>query len=328
MISLIFVFLSLFSLPSAHAQPELIRLGYVQCQACHTSSYGSNLLNGYGKNVRTTLSAFQRENETESTTQSWINASAFFRYLWIDSKSYKDQFLMQSDVGARADLKKGIGVEVMAGLVPNQVSSQTNAPDGVLGKHFVLRRAIADHQLTDHSKVVAGRDFFARSINQSNHTSYLRSETRQGVTDTPSQVRYETYDEKTIQHIGLFGPSGEENREAREYGAFYRYEREFAPQLAAGSLLTYGATSAIRRISSELFFRYAPNTKTGVITAYQHVNRHLKSSATSFGQNVFTLEPFVVPFEWVMLSYEAEWLKRGDPFEKREFQHALRLQTK
>lgn len=312
----------------AQAQPELIRLGYVQCLACHTSAYGSNLLNSYGKSVRASLAAFQKEGDTAQLSQSWINANAFFRYLWIDSANYRDQFLMQSDVGARADFKTKIGTELMVGLVPERVSSRANAPDGILGKRFSMKRALVDYSISDRAKLVFGRDFFARSLNTSNHTSFLRSATRQGVTDTPTQLRFEGFDEKNIYQAALFGPSGEENRDAREYGLFYRFEREFFEQFAAGALVTYGETKVIRRLSPELFARYAPTSQWGVLSAYQHVQRRLKSSGESFGQNVLSFSPFYAPWEWALFSVEAEWLSREAPFQTHAYRRGVRLQTK
>lgn len=311
----------------AEAYPELIRLGYVQCQTCHTSSLGSGLLNAYGKSVRTSLSAFQRKDETVS--ESMLNANVFLRYLWIESERLKDHFLMQLDTAARADLTKDFGVETIVGLVPERVKTRPGAPRGVLGKSFVLRRLIVDHSLgNEETRLVFGRDFLPRGINHEDHTSFLRSFNRQGVTDYPTQLRLEFRKEKDLAHFGAYAPSGEEQSNAREWGLFSRYERTLAEKLAAGAQVIVGQTSEIRRTSGDLFARYAFSSSVGVLADLQWVERSLRNANQSFGQKVVFLEPFYVPFEWTVVRYRAEKLLRESPFQDNAFRHQLSLQVK
>jgi hypothetical protein len=311
----------------AHAYPELIRLGYVQCQACHTSSLGGGLLNAYGKSVRTSLSAIQRKEE--KAFDSAVNANLFMRYLWIESSKQKDHFLMQTDVAVRADVSKDYGFETIVGLVPERVRARSNAPKGLLGKSFVVRRLLVDRNFGEGApRLVFGRDFIPRSTNTEDHTSYLRSYGRQGVTDTPTQLRLELADDFNLTHLGVFGPSGEENSNAREWGAFGRYERTLKEKWSVGGSLVAGQTTELQRIASDIFTRVGFTQNLGALVDFQWVERKQRGSGTRFGQGVIFLEPFFIPTEWSMVRYRMEKLYRAEPFSENAFKHSLALQLK
>ena len=139
------VVLSLF-VNQAQAYPEMIRHKYTQCQACHTNSSGAGLLNLYGKSIRANLALFRRLNEQknlEEASGQTLNANFYARYLWIESESYQTRFLMQSDASVRYqnELKPKLpAVQATFGLVPTRIRKQGDAPDGVLGKSFILRQ--------------------------------------------------------------------------------------------------------------------------------------------------------------------------------------------
>ena len=319
--------------PEARAYPELIRLGYVQCQACHTSSLGGGLLNAYGKSVRTSLSVYQRRAEMKSeegTYQELVNANVFGRYLWIDSANYKDRFLMQLDAAARADFKNGFGVETIIGLQPDRVRSRPDAPSGLLGKSFIARRLLIDKKLgTDGPLLVVGRDFLPRSTNTDDHTTWLRSLDRQNYSDLATEVRLEFSGEKDQTHLGVYAPSFEENRNNREYGLFARYEHALTERWSLGAEGIGGQTDAIRRESGDLFSRYGYNEKLGAMLDLQWVQRQQRiPNGANFGQAVIFWEPFYAPTEWTLVRYRIEKLYREGPFNDTAFRHALTLNVK
>lgn len=326
----------LLSSAPARAYPEMIRLTYVQCQACHTSSNGSGLLNAYGKSVRASLAAFQRPEEQklqEAAPSAW-NANAFIRYLWIRSKSENESFLMQTDATGRYQKDQADGsyfaIQSTAGLVPERVRSAPNAPSGVLGKSFVLRQFYAEKSWQDRYRLVAGRDFLPRGLNVDDHTSFMRALNRQGVTDYPTQIRGELATEKNLLQVGAFGPSGEEDASGREWGGFARSEWTLAERASAGAQAIYGKSDAIGRLSLDAFARAALNEKLGILGDTQLVRRSLSNAPgdPSFNQWIGYLEPFYVPFEFLTLNYRYERFTVEDPFFSQGTRYSLTLDFK
>lgn len=340
MITLFIAFL-LNTFSSAQAYPELIRLNYVQCTSCHTNVFGGGLLSPYGKSVRTSLSLYQREDEQKSETGNErkssfsLNANTFLRYLFIESENYRTQFLMQLDTEGRIETKSGYAVTSIVGLVPERVKSRSNAPTGVLGKSFILRRLLVEKSFNEGSKKIAiGRDILPRGTNTEDHTTYLRSYSRAGVTDTPTQLRFETSNETTSTQTGFFAPSFEENSNAREWGGYTRFEEDLSKDfhintpVAVGAQMIAGQTTDYQRISPEIFSRFAFTESTGLLLDLQYTHRKQRETSETFPQWVSYISPFYTPTEWSMFRYRAEKLNRGSPYSENNFKHSLSLLLK
>ncbi len=318
----------------SQAYPEIIRLKYSQCQACHTNSVGGGLLNPYGKSIRAGLPLFKRKDEQknlENGAELDLNANAFVRYLWIESKSYKKQFLMQADVSGRYQSQSRAELptfQATLGLVPTQVRSRVDAPKGVIGKSFLFRQFYLEKNFGENLKILVGRDFVPEGIKIEDHTAYMRTQNRRNVTDYVTQVRAEYATEKQISHLGFYGPSGEENQAAREWGGFVRTERSFLENLSLGVLGLYGSTDTISRSSGDLFAKYGFNSQTGVLGNFQYVRRHLSASNTDFNQYTGFLEPFYLPHESVILRYRWERFVLEAPFASRRERHSLSMDFK
>ncbi len=311
-------------IPEARAYSEMIRLGYVQCKACHVNSLGAGLLSPYGKSVRTSLALYRRADENPS--ENWINANAFARYLWIRSDTRHDNFLMQLDASARAE-KNGWSSLITLGMVPERVRNRANAPEGVLGRSFLLRQFYVERRLNDRIRILAGRDFFPRGINSDDHTGYLRSLSRQGVTDYPSQIRGEFTTDSHEIIVGAFGPSGEENAQAREWGGYARSEWKLFDLLSAGINSSYGKSKTMGRFSTDLFARGALNENWGILGAFQWTHRSV-STGSSFLQAVTYLEPFYQPIESLTIRYRYEAYHIGEPFKSDGERHGVGFQFK
>src|SRR6266568_3497263 len=54
-----------------HALPTMVRLGYVNCAACHISPQGGGLLNAYGRSIDEAQSL--RAGEYQPSQSSWID---------------------------------------------------------------------------------------------------------------------------------------------------------------------------------------------------------------------------------------------------------------
>lgn len=110
----------LFSL-QVYAFPELIRHGYVNCSACHTTQQGGDLLNSYGRELSKELlsrndsffkDASAEKRFLEVQTPEWLRVGADVRLLQTFSESSvasKGRFMvMQAEVAALANLNENI----------------------------------------------------------------------------------------------------------------------------------------------------------------------------------------------------------------------------
>jgi hypothetical protein len=102
----------------AHAYPEMVRHGYVNCMACHTTPHGGDMLSMYGRELGKELlsrndsvfksSGAKEKNYLEIETPEWLNVGASARFLQAFSESSiasKAQFvIMQIDIDALTKL--------------------------------------------------------------------------------------------------------------------------------------------------------------------------------------------------------------------------------
>lgn len=298
------------------AYPQMIRLGYVSCRACHTSSAGGGALTGYGLTVQGELSAFVRE--TPPAEEPWMMHFLQSRAAVVAPSSRSEFFLMQLDYlnttrivpGLRVDGTLGLGLE----RGPHGQYVQVTEGWGAL----VLRRLFltwdfARSRGVQHSLQV-GRDLLPGGLGVDDHTAFVRARTRRGVLDYATQLRYELVT-KPFQGLAYaFGPSFEERPENREYGAGLR--TEFVPWtwMAVGISGLYGRSSSIERWALGPTLRLAPVKWTGLLAEYQWLHRAIVGLPVGFAQHVLYAKNFYYPWEWLELGGVAEYLRVDQPF--------------
>ncbi len=108
--------LFLLGAEKAHAFPEMIRHGYVNCTTCHISPTGGATLNQYGRALsKEVLSTWGTENEAQFAYNlvkppEWLNLWGAYRsvYVYRDTPTYRDgrSIFMQADLEAAAVYQK------------------------------------------------------------------------------------------------------------------------------------------------------------------------------------------------------------------------------
>lgn len=313
---------------NAHAYPNTIRYGYIDCHSCHVSTLGGAQLTDYGKAYADASSFFARMKEDEESEPSRFNPAVFARYIYMDVAGESDSFLMQADGMLTVDVNHRAQASVAVGWVPEVVQSSPSPPSGILGKSFLLRKATFQYSFDDQhkSRVVIGRENLPMSIRMDDHTTYLRLYSRQGVTDYPTQVRYETTSSNRQFSVGAFLPSFEESLRNREIGAFVREEHRLSKNTAVVGLVLYGKgnnpsgpNAVDSRIHGDLGVRHAWDSKLGILASLQGARRVLSGEPVI--QSSLYARAFYFPAEWLEIGYVGEKLWVQKPFFAQRLTH-------
>jgi hypothetical protein len=176
---LILIFGLLFSNPQAHAFPEMARIGYQNCVACHVSPTGGGVMNSYGRGMSADiLSTWHYEGEetighglfgSTYQTPEWLQLGGDSR--WI--QTYVQN--LQGTQGQWFPMQDQLEAAVRAWKI--WLVGNLNFEGGPPGtsNYGVLQsnRLYALYNVTDEIYVRAGKFQLPFGINQPNHTAVI-----------------------------------------------------------------------------------------------------------------------------------------------------------
>lgn len=306
--------LAAFALSSAPtwAYPSYVRLGYVSCAVCHVSSQGSGLLTEYGKGIAAGSAYFSRELKSGLIAEN-VNLGLHARALYLRRSSTSEFFPMQFD-GMASIGSPVLRGDLVIGVTPRRQKNAGRAGKGALGEDLVLRKALLGRKHSESMEWTLGRDFAPAGIATDDHVAFIRSLTRRGVTDYPTQARVDLSSESWLQSYALLAPSYEESTAAREYGAFARVEKILSESASAGGLALYGKSSSIERLALSAFTRWGITSTAALVSEIQLTSRWL-SSGQQFDQWIVHARPSIAVLEWVELGLPIEVLSISKPFQ-------------
>ncbi len=173
--------LTVFKISSAQAYPEMVRYGYVNCNACHISLTGGGLLNDYGREIsREKLAIWKSSDEkskehlfaygilSDSPLQKHIKAGGDVRsvyyYINDDTKRQARTIFMQGDFEAAYVSPKWT------------VSGTAGIEQPVPGRNvsFISRRHYVQYTVSDEINLRGGKFFPAYGINTADHITLTR----------------------------------------------------------------------------------------------------------------------------------------------------------
>ncbi len=243
-------------LNKVHSHEIMVSHGYFSCTACHRSATGAGMLTEYGKGIATATSLVGGEYHP-GKVKKWLSVGGKLdhtiqaRLAHVDNSRKDRVFPMQVDYLANLTLSEKNEIAFTLARAPNSArilgSTQTVEEAGGLHAYFV-RKLLYTHTIDKKMQVQVGRDFVAYGLNIDDHSLYIRSQNKFGVTDFPTQARF-VWEEKNRRHFfSLLAPSFQEADTNREYG--FAVKNEFTtfkkgPILGASAL--YGKTDVLTR---------------------------------------------------------------------------------
>jgi hypothetical protein len=180
----------------AHAFPEMVRHGYVNCTSCHVSPTGGGVLNLYGRTLsKEVLSTWGKDSEAPFAhglikTPEWLDIGGDFReaYLYANTPSFQEGRLifMQADLEAAATWNKW--------SIASSIGYRSPLAGTTLSDYLISRRHYLIYRPTDEISFRVGRFLYAYGINMPDHTVIVRG----GLAGARTGLRindegYETY---------------------------------------------------------------------------------------------------------------------------------------
>jgi len=249
-LALYLLFLPYFS----YSYPTYIRMGYPQCQICHTSSYGGGMLTDYGKGVSAQESFFVTEYQPQNENAQFRH-SLQARLINIYKNKKSSVFPMQLDYLNQTRVSEKLSFDFTLGLDKKRSEKSFIVEGKKWYEYFLIRRLFLNYEINENYFLSFGRSFLPIGLNIADHTAFIKSENRRFVTDYNTLIQLENRSEEFIYTGFLFIPSFEENTDNQEYGGGIRAERSLDEKTVLGSSLVYGESQALRRFVGSVFIR-------------------------------------------------------------------------
>jgi hypothetical protein len=321
------------------ALPAMIRLGYVNCAACHVTPQGGGLLNAYGRSIDEAQSL--REGEYNPTTNAVIRALSWNGRITEDLR-FVGQEQVSTSTNApmlalfrgrffyRTATEFGGGVRFSATVTGENESAARPGlayEPAVRPTPVYVTSALFSWRVRQNLEFAAGRDQLPSGVNLPDLAIYVRSRNRLGYYDAPTQVKVFWWGRRYHVNPYFFGPAGNEQSGFHETGG---------GALAEFDVLGHGRTVAgvnalrgtSRRLDRTLIGPYARIGfgKWGILAEHDITSRTLlDSTPATFRQDASYVQVFRAVKEWLVPGIAGERLTVQRPYRESWIAGGLQL---
>jgi hypothetical protein len=322
------VVVTLVGLSPAHALPTMIRLGYVNCAACHISPQGGGPLNAYGRSIDEAQSL--RAGEYQPTTNAVIRALSWNGRITEDLRFVGQEQVNTSTNSPMVGLFRGRfmyrnatefgrGFRFSATVVGENESvprpSLSYEPP-VRPTQVYVTSALISFRARTNLEFAAGRDQLPNGINIPDLAIYVRSRNRLGYYDAPTQAKLYWWGKRYHVNPYFFVPAGNERSGFHETGA-----GGLAEVAVLGHRRTVAGINALRgtsrKLDRTLIGPYARLGfgKWGILAEHDITLRTLaQTSPVSFRQDASYGQLFWAVKEWLVPAATVERLTVARPY--------------
>lgn len=286
------------------------------------------MLNDYGKGIANATAVMGGEYH-QGKVKKWLSVggkvdhAVQVRLAHLDHAKKDRLFPMQADYLMNLSLNEKNEIAFTFARAPDSAkilgSNKTVEEVGGLQAFFV-RKLLFTHTSESGLQYQFGRDFVPYGLNIDDHSLYIRSQNKFGVTDFPTQARI-VWEEKTHRHFfSLLAPSFQEHEENREYG--FAVKNEFKP-FKKGPIFgvsgLYGKTEILERY---LLGAHIKVPLPGFLVLAQHdlTFRTVMSSNKSYAQQTSMARLIFSYFESFSPYIGIEKLNLNGPIENKRTQ--------
>ena len=287
----------------AFATPNMIRLGYATCSACHLSPQGGGLLTTYGEGIDAAQNLRPEDLAEEfGDTVKWF-ASDVRLSLSLDRTPPA-----ATGYGFSTSVRSAVGLGhhrlVYAGSVSSPTLQRTRTSGAV---SIRMSRLFWLFQPKDGLSFTVGRDDLPSGLGLPGAVSFQRRVNSPDVSSTPTQVKGSWWNERWQVTGYGFGPDGNETSPRFEaYGGGAMLGRVvWKDHAVAGVTTRISRADAYDRRSAGAFLRLGITKHWGVLLEHE-ISDRITDRGAELTHLAGRSELFYVPFDWLQTSLAAD----------------------
>jgi hypothetical protein len=302
------VALLVLALPrAAAAYPNMIRLGYPSCSACHVSPQGGGVLNRYGKGID-----FAQTIRADEPPGADLPQGTTARLLWDIRASLGVDGApgAATQYGLSTSMRAAIGLSSQQQVVyAFSVRSPTLSTTRSMGAASLgMSRLYYTYQPKEGLALVVGRDDLPSGLGLPGANSFYRSVNNPGVSSTPTQVKLFWWNKRFQVATYGYGPSGIETQpQFKAHGIGGLFGVNLSDRAVVGLTTRVSKSDAFDRNNAGLFARVGLTKHVGFLIEHD-VTKRMLSTGPQFTDLAGHAEVFFVPWNWLQTSLAAEHL--------------------
>jgi hypothetical protein len=312
--------LSLGVVRPAGASPTMIRLGYASCAACHVSPQGTGLLTDYGKGIDLAQSLLVREYEPppkndgfrlRQDLRGYIGYQYAPRLAPVHTPSTtlprNGSSAMDAQVWHRAAISLNARHRFSSTLTVDGWADDFVSTDA--DPKVVVTKALWEFRPRENLEVAVGRDVLPSGLENSEHQRELRRGITAGARTYPSQAKLFWWTDRVQVTPYVFGPTGRESKDARQYGA-----GALAALVGFRQHAVVGVSARTSHMTGGDEQRFGTYARLGfgtwgVLAEHEWIDRRVSDPLLFSGSGFAGLtQVFAVPREWLVLTLGGEYV--------------------
>jgi hypothetical protein len=288
----------------AAATPNMIRLGYPTCSACHISPQGGGLLNRYGEGIDL-AQTMRPEEPRESDITNDDGLGSRLNYDLRGALDIDRDPPDATEYGLNLGVRSAIGFRprhrlVYSASVGSPTLTRTRSPGAV---SVGMSRLYWLYQPKDGLSFVVGRDSLPSGV------SFARRTTNPNVSSTPTQAKVFWWNNRWQLTGYGYGPDGNETQpqfEARGGGAVVGLN-VWRDRAVIGVTTQVSRADAFDRRNGGVFARLGLTKHFGILAEHEVTGR-TTSTGADFTYVSGQTEVFFVPFDWLQTALTLQHL--------------------